>query len=80
MAQEEILGTIKEVLGEVASIDPSQVTPEKTLSELGLDSLTTLELIVAAEDRFGFIIPDDESARFKTVGDIVRYVEQGAVP
>jgi acyl carrier protein len=76
MSQDEILAGIKEVLGTVASIDPSGVTPETTLADLGLDSLSTLEAVVAAEDRFGLLIPDDESARFKTVGDIVRYIEQ----
>jgi acyl carrier protein len=80
MAHEETLAGITEVLAAVASVDSSQVTPEKTLAELGLDSMATLEVIVAVEDRFGLIIPDDEWARFRTLGDIVRHVEQAAIP
>jgi len=80
MSHDETLAGITEVLGAVASINPSDVTPEKTLAELGLDSMTTLEVVVAAEDRFGLLIPDDESARFRTVGDLVHYIEQAAVP
>jgi acyl carrier protein len=66
------------VLEAVASINPSDVSLDKTLAELGLDSMATLEVIVAAEDRFGLIISDDESAHFRTVGDLVRYIDQAA--
>ena len=33
-----------------------------------------LEAVVAAEDRFGMVIPDDDWARFHTVGDAVNYL------
>jgi acyl carrier protein len=79
MSQSETLAAVTEVLGAVASIEPSDVAPETTFAELGLDSLATLEVIVAAEDRFGLLIPDDEWARFRTVGDAVEYIEQAAV-
>jgi acyl carrier protein len=35
-----------------------------------------VEVVVAAEDRFGVLVPDDEWARFTTVGDALRYLEQ----
>jgi acyl carrier protein len=78
MSQSEILAGITEVLGTVASIDSSDVAPEKTLAELELDSLATLEAVVATEDRFGLLIPDDEWPRFKTIGDVARYIEAAA--
>jgi acyl carrier protein len=34
--------------------------------------------VVAAEDRFGMVIPDDDWARFETVGDAVAYLERAA--
>jgi len=80
MSHDETLAGITEVLAAVASVDASDVAPEKTLAELGLDSMTALEVVVAAEDRFGLLIPDDEAARFRTVGDLVGYLERAAVP
>jgi acyl carrier protein len=80
MSHEETLAGITEVLDAVASIDPSDVAPDKSLNELGLDSLATLEVVIAAEDRFGLLIPDGEWARFTTVGDVVRYIDQAAAP
>jgi acyl carrier protein len=79
MTRSEALAVITEVLGTVASTAPSDVAPERTLAELGLDSLATLEVVVAAEDRFGVLIPDDEWARFATIGDIVDHLEKAAV-
>ena len=80
MSHEETLAGITDVLGAVASVDPSDVAPEKSLAELGLDSLAVLEVVVAAEDRFGVLIPDDAWARFTTVGDVVRHLDQDAAP
>jgi acyl carrier protein len=79
LSRDDILAGITDVLHKVASIDPAQVTPEQSLADLSLDSATTLETVVNAEERFGLIIPDDVTARFQTVGDIVDYVERAAV-
>lgn len=76
MSRDEILTGIKEILVDVASVDSSQVTPETTLAKLGVDSLAMLEAVVKAEDRFGSLIDDDESARFRTVDDLVGYIDQ----
>ena len=78
MASTETLVGVRDVLSTIASIDASEVAPERTLAELGLDSLATLELIVATEDRFGVLIPDDVWARFRTVGDVVGHLERSA--
>ena len=55
----------------------NDVTMEASLSEdLGADSLDAVELNMAIEDAFGKAIPDEALAEFKTVGDIVRYLEK----
>jgi acyl carrier protein len=58
------------------------VTPHARLADdLGIDSLTLVDVVVAAEDRFGLVIPDDDWARFETVGDAVAYLERaGRLP
>ena len=75
MSPEDALAGLKEVFGSVAGVDPADVTPDKTIAEdLGIDSLTMVEAVVAAEDRFGMVIPDDDWARFRTVADAVNYL------
>ena len=75
MSPDDALAGLKEVFGSVAGVDPTDVTPEKTIAEdLAIDSLTLVEAVVAAEDRFGLVIPDDDWARFHTVGDAVNYL------
>lgn len=79
MLQNEVLGDVATTLASVAGVDASQVTPEKSLADLGIDSMTMLEVIVALEDRFGLLIPDDEWSRFSTVGDLVGHLERAGV-
>ena len=79
MLQNEVLGDVATTLASVAGVDASQVTPEKSLADLGIDSMTMLEVIVALEDRFGLLIPDDEWSRFSTVGDLVGHLGRAGV-
>ena len=80
MQQDEVLAGLREVLGAVAGIDRSGITLKAQFGDaLGIDSLTMVDVVVAAEDRFGLIIPDDDWARFVTVGDAVAYLEQAAL-
>ena len=75
MQQNDIQATVTRVLREVAKVDPAVVAPDKCLREdLGLDSLTLIEVAVAAEDAFGVPLPDEDLERCQTVGDIVDYV------
>jgi acyl carrier protein len=76
MVRSDITTGIAEVLGAVAGIDPSDATPERGFDELGIDSMTMLEVVVAIEDRFELLIPDDEWPRFRTIDDLSLYIEQ----
>ena len=76
MPQDQVLAGITEILGGVAGIDQADITPETSLSDLGIDSLMMVEVVVAAEDRFGLLIDDDDWPRFKTVLDATRYIDQ----
>jgi acyl carrier protein len=78
--QDEILGDIATVLSSVSGVDPADVTPEKSFTgDLGVDSVTMLEAVVALEDRFGLLIADDDWSQFSTVGDLVSYLERAGV-
>jgi acyl carrier protein len=78
--QDEVLAGLAEVLGAVAGVDRSDVTPGARFGDdLGIDSLTMVDVVVAVEDRFGLVVPDDDWARFVTVHDAVTYLEQAAL-
>jgi len=71
----EILQGLSEIVEEVAGIETTEVTADKTfVDDLDIDSLSMVEIAVQAEDKFGVKIPDDELANLKTVGDAVNYV------
>jgi acyl carrier protein len=73
---EEILAGLAEILNEVADVDAADVTPEKTFTDdLDVDSLSMVEVAMAAEEKFGVKIPDEELPKLKTVGDAVSYIE-----
>ena len=44
--------------------------------DLGADSLDVVDLVMSFEDEFGVEIPDDAVENIKTVGDIVKYIEE----
>ena len=75
----EILKGLSEIVEEVAGIETTEVTADKTfVDDLDIDSLSMVEIAVQAEDKFGVKIPDDELANLKTVGDAVDYVAANA--
>jgi acyl carrier protein len=79
MARADIVSGLAEILEEVAGVNPDDVTEEKSFTEdLDVDSLSMVEVVVAAEERFDVKIPDDEVQNLKTVGDAVSYIEKSS--
>ncbi len=73
----EITEGLAEILEEVAGVNQSDVAEEKSFTDdLDVDSLSMVEVVVAAEEKFGVKIPDDEVQNLKTVGDAVSYIEK----
>ena len=80
MTQEEILAGLSEIIDEIAGVPADEVTPEKTfIDDLDIDSLSMVEIAVAAQDKFGVEIPDDQLKDLKTVQDVIDYVRRSAV-
>ncbi|GGT67713.1 MULTISPECIES: acyl carrier protein [Actinomadura] len=74
--EQEILDGLAEIIDEIVGIDKSEVTPEKNfIDDLDIDSLSMVEIAVAAQDRFGVEIPDDELRNLKTVKDVINFVQ-----
>jgi acyl carrier protein len=79
VTNEEILSGLAEIVNEVAGVETSEITREKSfVDDLDIDSLSMVEIAVQVEDRFGVKVPDDELANLRTVGDAVDYVAKPA--
>ncbi|KRB73342.1 acyl carrier protein [Nocardioides sp. Root190] len=77
MSTEEIRAALAEIVNEVAGIPADNVQLDKSFSDdLDVDSLSMVEVVVEAEEKFGVTIPDDEVKNLKTVGDAVSYIER----
>lgn len=80
MTEQEILEGLGEIVDEVAGVPADQVTPDKTfVDDLDIDSLSMVEIAVAAQDKFGVEIPDDQLKDLKTVQDVIDYVHRAEV-
>ncbi|WP_310963844.1 acyl carrier protein [Nocardioides terrisoli] len=77
MSTEEIRSELAEIVNEVTGIPADDVQLEKSFSDdLDVDSLSMVEVVVAAEEKFSVTIPDDQVKNLKTVGDAVNYIEK----
>lgn len=66
---------VRDIIVETLACDAAQVTMEASLKDdLGADSLDSMELVMALEETFGLTIEEEKLAEFKTVGDIVTYL------
>ena len=80
LTQEEILAGLSEIIDEIAGVPADEVTPDKTfVDDLDIDSLSMVEIAVAAQDKFGVEIPDDQLKDLKTVRDVIDYVGRASV-
>tara|TARA_B100001123_G_C15267779_1_gene1009095 strand:+ start:600 stop:833 length:234 start_codon:yes stop_codon:yes gene_type:complete len=67
---------VKKIVVDHLGIEESKVTPEsKFIDDLGADSLDTVELVMALEEKFGIEIPDDAAETIQTVKDAIDYIE-----
>jgi len=68
---------VKKIICEQLGVEESAVTEEaRFIEDLGADSLDTVELIMAFEDKFEIEIPDEEAEKLDTVGKAVGYLNK----
>ncbi len=63
------------VLSEKYDVPREAISPEATLTELGLDSLTIVELLFDVEDEFGIEVPEDR-VTFQTLAEAAALVDE----
>jgi acyl carrier protein len=79
MTEQEILTGLGEIVEEIAGVPADEVTPGKSfVDDLDIDSLSMVEIAVAAQDKFGVEIPDDQLKDLATVQDVVNFVMKNA--
>lgn len=74
----DIMEKVKNLIADQLDVaDKDSITEGSSITDdLGADSLDVVDLVMALEDEFGVEIPEDEVENIKTVGDIIKYIEE----
>ena len=79
MTDQEILAGLADIIEEIAGTPADEVTPSANfVDDLDIDSLSMVEIAVAAQDKFGVEIPDEQLKDLKTVQDVVTFVAKSS--
>ena len=76
MDENETIDRVNEVFADSFEIAPDKLLPQaRIFDDLGLDSLDTVDLIVALQKKFGIQIREDERVRtIRTLADVYRFI------
>jgi len=71
-----VIDRIRDIISAQLHVDGSRIGIDTNLmQDLEADSLDSVEIIMAIEEEFDLAIPDDDAEKFRTVRDLVEYVE-----
>jgi acyl carrier protein len=74
--ESDIIRIVRQTYPDAADVE---ITPEMSFADLGLDSLTRIDVLAAAEAHFGIEVPDDVVGTLMTVQDLGIFVEKAAI-
>ncbi|MEM7680112.1 MAG: acyl carrier protein [Pseudomonadota bacterium] len=75
----DVASAVKEIVVEHLGVEADKVTEDASfIDDLGADSLDTVELVMAFEEKFGVEIPDDAAENIQTVGDAVNFIKENS--
>jgi acyl carrier protein len=74
-----LFDTIAQVISRRFRIDPSELVPDASFEELGLDSLSQIELATSIEKELGIKISDDDISQMSSIADIVQSLESRGI-
>ena len=70
---------IRSIIASELMIEESEITLSSNIKDdLGADSLSLVDLVMALEDEYGLEIPDESLETVRTVEDVVKYIEANA--
>ena len=71
-----IFEKIKKIIAEQLDVEEDAIKEASSITDdLGADSLVVVDIVMSIEDEFDVEIPEDKVENIKTVGDIVKYIE-----
>lgn len=77
MSEKEIFQKLKTIIIDQLGVNEENVTMEATfVDDLAADSLDIVELIMNIEEKFDLEIPDNDTEKIVTIGDVVKYIEE----
>lgn len=76
MRRTDIIERLRAAAIEIAERDLPPMTESQVIAEIGLDSLSTLEMVGMMERDLGIFLPTDELAEIRTVGELTDLIEQ----
>jgi len=71
----DIGAAVRALIADYTKLPVDQITADRALDDLGLDSLGALELILVCEAEFGIVALDDEGIEVHTVGDAIAFLQ-----
>ena len=74
-----VFDKVKKIIVDQLDVEEDKVTEAASITDdLGADSLDVVDLVMSFEEEFDIEIPDDQVEKIKTVGDIVKFIEDNA--
>ncbi len=71
-----VFDTVKAMIAKQLKVDEASITADSRLVEdLKADSANVMVMIMDLEDNYGITVEDDQILKLKTVGDVVKYIE-----
>ncbi len=71
-----VIDKVKELMAQQLNKDIAEITEEKEIvKDLGADSLDVVEMLMSLEEEFNVTVPEEDAINIKTVGDIVKVIE-----
>jgi acyl carrier protein len=75
----DIRSRVISIIVDKLSVDEKAITDGANFTtDLGADSLDTVELIMEFEKEFNIAIPDDQAEKIQTVGAAINYIQDNA--
>ncbi|NUO52246.1 MAG: acyl carrier protein [Polyangiaceae bacterium] len=74
--KKDLLSMFRAVAAKIDKRQFDHVTTESVITELGIDSLSMMQIVGEMETELGVMIPDEDLVELRTVGDLVKKIEQ----
>lgn len=72
-----VVDKVKELISKQLNKPVEEISDDKEIvKDLGADSLDVVEMLMSLEEEFNISVPEEDAVNIKTVGDIVKLIEQ----